>query len=107
MVKFQYPRKTLLTLPPVGVAAPLTCPVTMLESSRIPAIHPSPLGPYREESVGVLGGMAITNLLGRISSQEVFFEWVDGSVCLRWGCSWPQLYQMALVHCPDSSDSDR
>ncbi len=28
------------------------------------------------------GGMAITALLGRISSQEVFFEWVDGCVCL-------------------------
>ena len=53
------------------------------------------------------GGMAITKLLGRISSQEVFFEWVDGCVCLCWGYSWSQLYQMALVHCPDSSDSDR
>ena len=28
------------------------------------------------------GGMAITALLGRISSQGVFFEWVDGCVCL-------------------------
>ena len=55
MVKFQYPRKTLLTLPPVGVAAPLTCPVSMLGSSRIPAIHPSLLGRYQEETVGVLG----------------------------------------------------
>lgn len=27
---------------------------------------------------GFGGGMAITALLGRISSQEVFFEWVDG-----------------------------
>ena len=35
---------------------PSTFLVTMLGSSRIPAIHPSPLGPYREESVGVLGG---------------------------------------------------
>ena len=28
------------------------------------------------------GGMAITKLLGRISSQEVFFEWVDSCFCL-------------------------
>ena len=55
MVKFRYPRKTLLTLPPEEVAAPLTCPVKMPGSSRIPAIHPSPLGRYREESVVVLG----------------------------------------------------
>ena len=28
------------------------------------------------------GGMAITALVGRISSQGVFFEWVDCYVCL-------------------------
>ena len=28
------------------------------------------------------GGMAITYLLGIFSSKEVFFEWVDGFVCL-------------------------
>ncbi len=28
------------------------------------------------------GDMAITALLGRITSQGVFFEWVDGCVCL-------------------------
>ena len=28
------------------------------------------------------GDMAITALLGRISSQGVFFEWVDGCGCL-------------------------
>ena len=31
---------------------------------------------------GSVGGMAITALLGIISSKEVFFEWVDGCVCL-------------------------
>lgn len=28
------------------------------------------------------GGMAITALLGIFSGKEVFFEWVDGCVCL-------------------------
>ncbi len=28
------------------------------------------------------GGMVITDLWGKIPSQAVFFEWVDGCVCL-------------------------
>ena len=55
MGRYQSPKRMLRTLPPVGLVAPLTCPVTMLGSSMIPTIHPFPLGQYREESVGVLG----------------------------------------------------